>query len=65
MSILQCKIFNSPYSYKVEEDFNTWCRENKVGPFDFKDVKYTINAGNGEHCIFVLYSTEVESNKTL
>lgn len=62
MSILQCKIFNSSYNYKVEENFNTWCQENTIGPFDFKDVKYTINSRNGEHCIFVLYSKEVESN---
>ena len=61
MSILQCKIF-SDYHYIAEKEFNNWCRENNIGPYDIKDIKYSINVKNGDHSIFVLYSKENESN---
>ena len=61
MSILQCKIF-SDFAYIAEKDFNDWCKENNIGPYDIKDIKYTTNTKNGDHCIFVLYSKEIESN---
>ena len=61
MSILQCKIF-SDYHYIAEKEFNDWCKENNIGPYDIKDIKYTIHTRNGDHCIFVLYSKEIESN---
>lgn len=57
MSVLQCKIF-SDFSYIAEKNFNDWCKENNIGPYDIKDIKYTINTRNSDHCIFVLYSKE-------
>ena len=60
MSVLQCKIF-SDFSYIAEKNFNDWCRENNIGPYDIKDIKYTINPRNSDHCIFVLYSKESTS----
>lgn len=64
MSIIQCKIF-SDFNYIVEKEFNDWCTENNMGPYDIKDIKYTINPKNGDHCIFVLYSKEIESNNVV
>lgn len=61
MSILQCKIF-SDFAYIAEKNFNDWCKENNIGPYDIKDIKYKINPRNSDHCIFVLYSKEIESN---
>ena len=61
MSILQCKIF-SDFAYIAEKNFNDWCKENNIGPYDIKDIKYTINPKNSDHCIFVLYSKEDKSN---
>lgn len=61
MSVLQCKIF-SDHNYIVEKEFNDWCKENNIGPYDIKDIKYKINTKNGDHCIFVLYSKDSESN---
>jgi hypothetical protein len=55
VSILQCKIF-SDFPYIAEQDFNDWCKANNIGPYDIKDIKYTINSRNSDHCIFVLYS---------
>lgn len=55
MSVLQCKIF-SDFSYTAEKEFNDWCTKNNIGPYDIKDIKYTIHPRNGDHCIFVLYS---------
>ena len=60
MSILQCKIFTSYRSYNIEEDFNTWCKENNIGPYDIKDIKYKGEREN--YSIFVLYSKEDKSN---
>lgn len=60
MSILQCKIFTSYRSYNIEEDFNIWCKENNIGPYDIKDIKYKGEREN--YSIFVLYSKEVQSN---
>ena len=57
MSVLQCKIF-SDFSYIAEKKFNDWCKENNIGLYDIKDIKYTINTRNSDHCIFVLYSKE-------
>ena len=62
MSVLQCKIF-SDFPYIAEKNFNDWCKENNIGPYDIKDIKYSINTRNSDHCIFVLYSQEDESNK--
>ena len=60
MSTLQCKIFTSYRSYNIEQDFNNWCKENDIGPYDIKDIKYKGEREN--YSIFVLYSKEVESN---
>lgn len=60
MSTLQCKIF-SDHHYIIEKEFNNWCKKDNIGPYDIKDIKYTINTRNGDHCIFVLYSKEVAS----
>lgn len=62
MSILQCKIFSDHY-YIIEKEFNNWCKKDNIRPYDIKDIKYTTNARNGDHCIFVLYSKETESNE--
>lgn len=64
MSILQCKIF-SDFAYIAEKNFNDWCKTDNIGPYDIKDIKYTINPKNGDHCIFVLYSTGIESNNVI
>ena len=61
MSILQCKIF-SDFAYIAEKNFNDWCKKDNIGPYDIKDIKYNINPRNSDHCIFVLYSKEIESN---
>lgn len=61
MSILQCKIF-SDFAYIAEKNFNDWCKKDNIGPYDIKDIKYTTNTKNGDHCIFVLYSKEDKSN---
>ena len=61
MSILQCKIF-SDFAYIAEKNFNDWCKKDNIGPYDIKDIKYTINPKNGDHSIFILYSKETESN---
>mgnify|MGYP006967406498 CR=1 FL=1 len=42
MSVLQCKIF-SDHNYIVEKELNDWCKENNIGPYDIKDIKYKIN----------------------
>lgn len=60
MSVLQCKIF-SDFPYIAEKNFNDWCKKDNIGPYDIKDIKYTINTRNGDHCIFVLYSKESAS----
>lgn len=60
MSVLQCKIFTSYRSYNIEQDFNHWCKENNIGPYDIKDIKY--KGEREDYSIFVLYSKEIESN---
>ena len=60
MNTLQCKIFND-HHYIVEKEFNNWCKKNNIGPYDIKDIKYTISTRNGDHCVFVLYSKEFAS----
>jgi hypothetical protein len=63
VSILQCKIFTSYRNYNIEHDFNAWCKENNIGPYDIKDIKY--KGEREDYSIFVLYSKEIESNNTI
>ena len=63
MSILQCKIFTSYRHYSIEQEFNTWCEENNIGPYDIKDIKY--KGAHEDYSIFVLYSKEDKSNNII
>jgi hypothetical protein len=63
LNILQCKVFGSAYANQVENNFNDWCKQNKIGLYDIKDIKYRTD--NESYSIFVLYSKEIEPESEL